>query len=467
MSLIAERYRTDTKARAIDTGISYQLLGGNLVPIADNTRNYITKGYGFNDQVYSIINLIADKIRIAPWSIYEVADESSLKSYVSHQSKKDMNAEDLRRVKQLQAKAFTTVKTPGKWGDLLLYPNEQDTFQDMVVIGAVFKMLTGNKYIWGDIIPGGANKGIPNALWPMPSQWMQIVATSGFPFRILGFEMFNFGIQGVRRFDREEVLHEKYYDYDANTSGSHLVGMSPFRAGLRMVNQDNAALDVGTAKMQNGGLEAIIYVDDANVTDRKTATEQTIALKNKLASEYTGKDNWGKIAASGYKVGVANLGLTPVELAIIEAQKWDLRRICNLLGGVPSQLANDPDNKTYNNQKEGEKALTSRSAMSHLTSFRDSINRQAHQFWGLPKNWAIDFDMTVYGELQQDMGDMMKWLEPVAKLTGMSPNRILDLMGLEKVNDKLFDEPWIRPEQGVPQSEWEINPVDNALNGGQ
>lgn len=456
MSLIAERINKKAISRV---GVNYQIIGGQLVPISDSSVNYISKGYNINDVIYSIINLILDKIRLAPWGVYEVVDESSLKSFHAITSKKDMNAEDLRTAKILQTKAFKPVKSPGKWGDLIKFPNEYETFQEFVANGAGYKMLTGNKFVQGTILDAGANKGMPNELYLMPSQWMQIVASTGFPCKVLGYSM---AIEG-KTFTYEEVLHEKYFNYDYSSAGSHLAGMAPLRAGLRLTNRNNSALDTTTAKFQNGGLDAIIYLDEQGV-DKGTAMKQMTALKQSLIGEYTGKDNWGKIAASGYKVGVQNLGLTPVELNIIEAEKWDLRRFCNLLGGVPSQLLNDPENKTYNNQKEGEKALTSRCAITQLSSFRDSINRKAHESWGLKKEWIIDYDMTVFSELQEDMKEMMGWIEPLAKLTAMSPNRILELMGLEKQKDKLFDEAWIRPEMGQPQSEWSMNEVDENLN---
>jgi hypothetical protein len=60
---------------------SYQIVGGTLTAISDNKQNYISEGYSVNDIVYSIINLILDKIRIAPWGLYKVVDESSLKRY--------------------------------------------------------------------------------------------------------------------------------------------------------------------------------------------------------------------------------------------------------------------------------------------------------------------------------------------------------------------------------------------------
>lgn len=466
MSLISERINKAMRASGpTDSALNYQLLGGKFVPIADSSINYIQKGYNINDIIYSIINLILDKVRLAPWSIYQVVDESSLKKYKALTSKKDLTAEDVRTAKMLHSKAFKPVSNAGRWSELIKYPNEQESsFNDFVANGIGYKLLTGNKYIWGSMIDGGANKGTPFELWLMPSQLVQVLAsTNSFPIKAVGYEMFVLGLTGKRGYTIEEVMHEKFFNYDYSANGSHLIGMAPLRSALRLTNRNNSALDASTAKFQNGGVESIIYLDE-QAPDRQEAMQSMAMLKQKLINEYTGPNNAGKIAASGYKVGVANLGLSPVELAIIDAEKWDLRRFCNVFSGVPSQLLNDPENKTYNNQKEGEKALTSRCALTHLTAFRDSLNKKAHQHWGLNPNWIIDFDLTVYGELQENMKEMMDWITPLANLTALSPNRILELMGLEKINDPLMDENWIRPSMGQPQSEWEMNDVDKALS---
>ena len=92
------------------------------------------------------------------------------------------------------------------------------------------------------------------------------------------------------------------------------------------------------------------------------------------------------------------------------------------------------------------------------------MNRKAHEDWGLPKDWVIDFDMTVFSELQEDVGEMVKWIEPVAKLTGMSPNAVLSLLNLETMEDKIFDEAWIKTEMGTPFSEWKIDDNTGADN---
>ncbi len=69
------------------TAPAYQLINGRLVSYASNPETYLKKGYDINDIVYSVVNLIMDKCRVAPWGVYEIVDESAYKSLRGMQHK--------------------------------------------------------------------------------------------------------------------------------------------------------------------------------------------------------------------------------------------------------------------------------------------------------------------------------------------------------------------------------------------
>lgn len=441
-------------------GQQFTIQGGQLVSMADNTANYINGAYNINDIVYSIINIILDKVRLPQWGVYQVEDESSLKMMYSLMAKKDITAKEYGKILEFREKALTPVKNPGKWGELIQYPNEYQTFQDFVAHGCGFKLLTGNKYVWADVLDAGANKGLPQNLWLMPSQFVQLMVTSGFPSKVTSYRMTNLANAVEKQsYSVEEIFHEKYANYSWNVNGEQHYGIAPLKAALRLTNRNNSALEASTAKFQNGGLDAIIYIDDP-LLNNDGRQAQAKATKEALIKEYTGPKNQGKVVSSPYKTGVAQLGLSPVELDIIQAEKWDLRRFCNVFG-VPSQLLNDPDNKVYNNTKEGEKALTSRCALPLLTSFRDNMNRKARNDWKLDKRFILDFDMQVFSELQQNIGEVVDW---TSKMIAITPNEQRELAGLETVKDPSMDEVWVKPNDRQPLTDFQMNDVDENLS---
>jgi len=449
--------------KALPLNQPLNIINGQFVSIADNRKNYISKGYQENDIIYSILNLIATKAKVPEWSEYEIVDESSLKRYVGLMNRKDLTPQDIRKALDLKTKALKPVKTEGKLGEILKYPNDLETFNEFVANGIIYKLLTGNKFIWADILDAGANKGLPQGLWLLPSHLVTILASGQFPKKVAtGYQLIDFGVKNL---PKEEVLHEREFNPDWTVQGAQLYGQSPLKAALNRLNRNNSATVAAAASFQNQGVKGVLYVDNqVGGVDGDKAVEQANELKKKIVYEYTGENAASKIATSGYKVGWAQMGYNPVELAILESELQDLRFFCNLFGGVPSQLLNDPENKVYNNTKEGEIAFTSRCVIPQLINTRNSLNRKLSSDWGYKgKNRFIDFDQTVFTELSEDITDKMKWITPLVD-RGMPLNRALELLELETIDNPIFDEPWITDQMGQPFSEWSMNDIDKTIN---
>ena len=121
------------------------------------------------------------------------------------------------------------------------------------------------------------------------------------------------------------------------------------------------------------------------------------------------------------------------------------------------------DQKAYNNFAEAEKSLTMRACLPRLTRKRDNLTMKAQKDWGLDKRYVIDFDMTVFSELQEDMKDMVSWLTPLLD-RGLPLNRVLELLALEKIDHPYYDQPRITPQMGESLEDYQLNDIDNALN---
>jgi HK97 family phage portal protein len=455
--------------KAFTPGQQYTIQNGRLVSITDNQENYIKKVYDINDMVSTVVNVQLEKIKVAPFGLYKMVEENgSTKSSLTFiqkchaiQRKKDISSEDFFKYKKWFTKALEPYEKDHKWKRLLDRPNESESWAMFIERVCGYKLLTGNTYVWADLLGDGAEKGMPNALHVMPAQYVQIKATDGFPGKVTAYELAT-AMQKSKQYTIEEVLHDKYPAYNYSSAGEQFYGQSKLKSAIRRVNRSNSAIDAAAAKFQNGGLDSVVFTDDEKLPI-DVAIEHANLTKKSLVNEYTGPLNQGKIAVSPYKVGVATLGLSPVDLAIIDSEKWDLVMIASVFG-VPPELVGHTGTKTYDNIKTAEKALTSRCALPTLISLRDSLNYHAHKYWGLPDDLYIDFDMSVYSELQEDMGQKVIWVEKVADMTGIPVNRILELSGLEGLEDPIYDEPRITDKMGQFLSEWQTNDVDNALN---
>lgn len=413
--------------KAFRSGVAYHVSGGNLISSEDNKTTYITNGYTANDIIFSIVNLITEKVRVAPWGVYKVEDESSLKKYQAIMSKKDLTGDDFKQAIYFRKKALSENNDP-YLNDLIAQPNEYCTFSDLVADSGVFKLICGGRMIYGELLEGGANTGKPHSLTILPYNLVTILAKKEFPDILISEAGYRLDDWGITDLSKESVLHDKYFNPMFDTMGSHLFGLAPMKAALLLTDKSNSANRTEAAQFQNQGPKKVIFMDDPRFTPEQ-GNQQAQEIKKKLqGKEYGGPDSAGKTATSGYKMGVVDAGLSPVDLGIIESEKWTLRRFCNVFGGVPSQLLNDPENKSYNNQKEGEKALTTRGAIPLLNSFRENFNRKLANDWGYKgKKAYIDYDATVYTELQDDLAQKWTWVRELP----VSWRYKLELMALD------------------------------------
>lgn len=384
-------------------------------------RSFVDDGYVANDIVYSIIKLITDKAKLAPFHVYKVVDEKAAKKYKSLAAQKDIN---LKELETLHKKAYELYTGDQRLNELLKYPNEEDCWSDLVEQWCGFKLITGNSFIYGKLIQAGNNQGKPYELFALPSQYMAIIANINvFPPTRAGYQLY-YG--QMWSFDTKEILHDKYFNPQWGVTGGQLYGQSPLRAAAKNLTRSNEAKTAAVASFQNGGPAGVLFMNDERF-DPTSGQQQAQALK-KAVSEKGGSLNYNSIAVSGYKVDWKQIGLSPVELNIIESEKWDLKALCNIYG-VPSQLLNDSDSKTYNNQREGEKALTLRCAIPLLNALTENLNRKLHTDWGYKgTNLYVDYDLSVFGELEANKSEQTDWLD---KAWWISPKQKLDIMNIE------------------------------------
>lgn len=420
-----------------------------------DAKSFVDDGYVGNDIVYSIVKLITDKAKLAPFHVYKVKDERAAKQYKAMMAQPD-KIESFRTLEQLHKKAFEIYTGDSRLNDLLTYPNGEDTFGDLVEQWCGFKLITGNSFIYGKLIEGGANNGKPFELYALPSQYMAVIANINvFPPTRVGYQLY-YG--EMWSFDTREILHDKYFNPQWNVTGNQLYGQSPLMAAARNLTRSNEAKTAAVASFQNGGPAGVLFMNDERF-DPISGQQQAQALK-RAVSEKGGSANFNSIAVSGYKVDWKQIGLSPVELNIIESEKWDMKALCNIYG-VPSQLLNDADNKTYNNQMEGEKALTLRCAIPLLVGIRDNLNRKLKTDWGYAgQNIYVDFDPTVYAELESNKSEQVKWLN---EAWWIAPAQKYDIMGMEvpEYLDKAELEKIYLPQNIAPMDEYQPLNIPN------
>lgn len=442
---------------AIHQSIRYLVQNGRLVTPSDNKQTYITEGYNKNALIYSVINKILNKAVLPEWGLYKVVDEKKLKESERLMLQKHVSFKDIKRAKELKAEAVEPLNTfnmqAGKLKELLKYANEEYTFSDHQRMLFLYKLITGDYYEYGNLLKGGANGGVPNTLDYLPAHLVNIRVTDSFPVRTASYELFTFN----QTFTKEQILHERYVNPNYNVNGEQLYGFAPLKSFLRVINRNNAAVDVATAKFQNGGVEDIIFIDDDRL-DFAEALEIAKSLKTKWNEEYSGPENRGKVALSGVKTGAVHLGNSPVELGVIDSEKWDAILFCNAYDVPPELLG--LTQKTYNNVIEAQKALILGAVMPLLISRRAAFNWKIQTDWGFKgQNIYADFETDCFPELMPNAKEIVEATNGIQMIT---PNEQREMINMEGRPEPEADEVWIKQDR-TPLADYQASSVDEAL----
>ena len=403
------------------TPVTLEILKGVVTWSGQNATAFVNEGYAGNDIVYSVVNMISDKAKISPWGAYKKKNttegrkaaakyEAKMKAAMACKSIEAANKINWKELEELKSIGFEPYDSDDKLNQLLSIPDPEGntTWSELVEAAVTFRLITGNAFIYGPRMIAGKNESKPLFLMPLPSQWMSIIADlSAMYARAKAYRLY-MGAGIGYPITKEEIIHVAKFNPMWNASGQQLYGMSPLQAALKKVTRINESLTASVANLQNGGPAGILSLERIEGMDQDVAQEQVVQLRQKLI-EYSGSKNKNRIGTSGYPVKWTDIGLSNVDLAILDGERHDLRSICNVYN-VPSTLLNDPDAKNENNQTAAEKALTVRAAIPELIAFRDAFNLQMDTVWGW-KDIIIDFDLSVYPELQEEKLTQVQFLD--------------------------------------------------------
>lgn len=408
--LSKQKYLTPSQA------INIRFFGGQLVPYADSKLMYVEKGYMGNDIIYSIVKLIRETAKVAPWGWYKVVDEESYKQYKAELRKEDP---DFKKVFDLRKKSLELYANNPQLNKIIEQPNPSQNFASLNEELWTYKLITGDYFEYWDAPSGGLNGGIPKTMSALPSQYMDIESTTTLPLREAKYYL---RLGQMVQFDASQILHEKYPNLQWDTFGIQLYGMSPLTPARQRLQRNNESQRAGAVAQSNGGMRGVAYYDDERLDPNDDATFEQMGKQKKTFQNdmRPGTDGTGHVMWSHWKVGYQQLGFSPKDLDTTAFELNDLRMFCSLYG-VPSQLMNDPAAKTYNTTTEAEKALITRCAIPLLCDRRDSIKRQMNR----TDNLVMDFDLSVYDQLQPNKAQIATWAN-----TMPIPNaRKLELVG--------------------------------------
>jgi HK97 family phage portal protein len=388
--VIADTYLKGIRDFDVQKAYKAMLKGADQIennPLRPGLKDYIEKGYNLNPHVYACINYITKAIQKIPFDVYEVVDEKSYKRSLSLKSY-SVEKSDHFSTKALQ------LTTNEQLRQILKTPNENETWESFIEQSIGYKLLTGNNYIYG-LTP----KGFKNItkLYNIPSQLVTIKL--GDVMQPVKKYNIGFGNNINWYLDPETVLHRKYWNPSFSEETMNVYGLSPMASLKNVVLRTNEAKAASHAMFENG-IPAGVLSNESGIS---MTPEDLKIMEAQFRNKFGKGKNANKLIFSSQKLGWQSLGMSSVDMQIIEAEKADLRDVCRVFG-VPSVLINDNEQSTYSNVLEAEKRFWSNTALPIMDSLVTDLNRFLLNSYSLSdgKKYVIDYDVKAIPALQDD-----------------------------------------------------------------
>ena len=394
---------------------AYQWLGALGIQYDNKASVYLEKGYKTNPIIFSIVDQMCNKSKAVPYYIKKVKDQKAYGKIkaINTATNGNYNLKQLRDLSDYQTKAYEDIEQDFP----LAEPNPNQTWADIIALYVLFFEMTGNFYLYKLSPIDGNNAGVPIAVYVLPSHKIEIVLKKGADINGLDnpidYYKMTEGDQSIR-FEVEDVIHIKTANYDINTQGSHLYGMSKMSALLKNLESSNDGLDNNIKTLKNNGSFGVLSAKQGNFTD-----EQAVQIKQKFKDMDEAKGRLSKLTAVSVPVEFTRISLTTQELQPFEYLKYDQQQICNVFGWS-NLLLNSDVNMTYNNIKEERKRVVTDNIQPRLELFGDMMTKEFIVKFKGYENSVWEFDITELPEMQADYKEMVEWMNKAY----LAPNEI-------------------------------------------
>lgn len=405
----------------------FRFHSGTPITLDDTQNAYVQDGYESNPDVYSVINGITKASASVPPVVHIVVNQEKANRYnqIRKSLKYQANQKALDNLLELKEQAFVEVDHTDPLYKLINQPNPLQGYPEWYENMKGFQLLTGNGYTHFVELGDGSF----GEMWVMPSQWTKIVADASYETLIKGYVIDMYGMTDAP-LPSETVMHWKYWNPDYDAVGSHLYGMSPLKSARRSIRLGNDGDQALSKAFMNGGASGLVYPAGDNF-DQLTSVQRS-QLESYLR-DMGGPDNYKSWLVSSVKLGFQAFGLPPVDLEILEAGKMSQRDICNIYN-FPSELLNDPDNKTNANKEQSRKQLYLDNVIPALIRDYAEMNRcivpRFNQVYN--REYHLEFDINAIDAINQDNSDKVEWLNKAWWLTA-DEKRVE--MGYEPIGD--------------------------------
>ena len=415
--------------------IVFPYLNNNLVVWFDsqNSKEFIDKGYRANATVYAIVKKIMDKASAAPLLVYEETQKSKTGKYKAF---KYSGKSENHAFSNLMRKSLV-YNDNNQLAQLLKKPNPYQTQSEFFAELNGFYNVCGECFIYG-VGPGDDSKdyGKYTQLYSLPSHLVTVVQ-GDWMNPVHGYKLM-IGNQEIE-LPKEDVLHIKMWNPNWTIQGDQLRGQSPLLAGMKTLKSSDTGITAKVKSQQNEGAKGIVSPNHNDPKmwlnpQQRQETEQVVDRK------MNGIDNLHKVIVSGMPLQYTQIGLSPQAMQIIEGLNYDAKTLCSIYNISPILLG--LTDGTYANQEGAMKGLVTDVCLPWLQLLEEKLT-----CWLVEKynridktRFVIDFDTTVYPELQMDLKVLKEVYGDAYQIT---PNEYRAMLNMEESTADGMNDNWI------------------------
>lgn len=412
----------------------FQYIGGQGATYDHKQSTYLNEGYGYNPDVFAIINQQVNKLISVPFDVHKIKDKSKHRELrqLEYATKGHMSVNQLVRSSVLKKQAFDD----GLLEFPLEQPNPNQNWTDIWSLYVVFKQITGNCFMYVRSPEDGVNAGQPSQLYVLPSHLMKIVLKEDADLivdeNVIDYYMLIHGNQQIT-FDVKDIMHIKDPNPFFDFSGSHLYGLSRIRALLRNIESSNVALDNNIKTLKNSGVFGFI-----SGKDKVLSADQAQQIKEQMQEMDRNSGRLSKIAGLSIPIEFTKLSLTTDELKPFDYLSHDQKTIANVLVW-DVLLLNNKDSSSYNNLKTAQRNVVINAIVPMLMQLSDAFNKDFIPRFKGYEDAEIRWDYTELPEMQENVKDMIEAYSQAP----ITPNELRDLINMPESDIEGMDTVWI------------------------
>lgn len=387
----------------IPAQIIFRMSGASpVIYFQENTDTYLRKGFEGNHIIFTIADYCGRKLTTIPPILYKVKDKKAKKRY-DYLRKEGSYSNYIESLK-LKQLAFTEVEEHPIL-DILKKPNPTMSWDEFVYGYFIYKKFVGKTMIQGVSTTEGLNKGKPQELWLLPSNYID--AVSGENLNII--DHYQDSRNPEIKIPVEQILLIRNFSADYQTPGSHLNGMSVLKSASKLLTKSNSSLEAETESLQNRGARTLIFPEmpkeflGGGITLPSGETLDTMNYELNKRLKESGNNG---VVMNSLPLGTAQIGLSPVDLNILETNKFDIQMWCSLFHVDSRVIFNDHASSTMDNMKTARLNTITDGIFPEVEALKNGLNEFFVKQWD--DTLVLDFDYTVLPEIQDNLRSVAK-----------------------------------------------------------